>query len=263
MPASALAARALQPPPGRGASIAPGSSRPATTPSSGMCRARLPRSSAPAAGRVAARRAPARRRVRGVRSRPPRRCAAMRDLGGIGDRIGCSRPTCSTSSRRAGAGGGRAEEVYNLASPSFVPRSWDELWQTAEFAAVGVTALLEAIRRSTLAPLLPGIVERDLRGACETPQSESTPLSPVTPTASRRPTATSSRTATGGGTASSRCSGSSTTTSRPAARGLPAAQGLACGRQVVARAPGRARARGPHGLGATGATPATTSARCG
>ena len=36
-------------------------------------------------------------------------------------------------------------EVFNLAAPSFVPRSWDEPVRTAEFAAVGVTSLLEAI----------------------------------------------------------------------------------------------------------------------
>ena len=37
-------------------------------------------------------------------------------------------------------------EIYNLASPSFVPRSWDDPVETAEFAAVGVTSLLEAVR---------------------------------------------------------------------------------------------------------------------
>ena len=36
--------------------------------------------------------------------------------------------------------------MYNLASPSFVPRSWEYPVETAEFAAVGVTSLLEAIR---------------------------------------------------------------------------------------------------------------------
>ena len=36
----------------------------------------------------------------------------------------------------------RPREVYNLASPSFVPRSWDQPVLTAEFAAVGATALL-------------------------------------------------------------------------------------------------------------------------
>src|SRR5207247_5088144 len=35
----------------------------------------------------------------------------------------------------------RPTEVYNLASPSFVPRSWAHPAETAEFAAVGVTAL--------------------------------------------------------------------------------------------------------------------------
>jgi GDPmannose 4,6-dehydratase len=73
-------------------------------------------------------------------------------------------------------------EVYNLASPSFVPRSWDEPVLTAEFAAVGVTSLLEAIRA----------VDGDIRfyqassseifgRPVETPQNEQTPLSPVTP----------------------------------------------------------------------------------
>ena len=56
------------------------------------------------------------------------------------------------------------QEVYNLASPSFVPMSWKQPVLTAEFAAVGVTALLEAIRRvGRQRPLLPGVLERDLR----------------------------------------------------------------------------------------------------
>lgn len=40
----------------------------------------------------------------------------------------------------------RPREVYNLASVSFVPMSWDQPVLTAEFTAVGVTSLLEAIR---------------------------------------------------------------------------------------------------------------------
>ncbi|HUF01380.1 MAG TPA: GDP-mannose 4,6-dehydratase [Gaiellaceae bacterium] len=73
-------------------------------------------------------------------------------------------------------------EVYNLASPSFVPRSWDEPVLTAEFAAVGVTSMLEAIRAVD-----PGIrfyqaSSSEIFGEpSETPQNESTPLSPVTP----------------------------------------------------------------------------------
>ena len=37
-------------------------------------------------------------------------------------------------------------EVYNLAAQSFVPTSWNQPVLTAEFTAVGVTRMLEAIR---------------------------------------------------------------------------------------------------------------------
>src|SRR5262245_15734229 len=39
----------------------------------------------------------------------------------------------------------RPHEVYNLASISFVPMSWEQPVLTAEFTAVGATSLLEAI----------------------------------------------------------------------------------------------------------------------
>jgi len=76
----------------------------------------------------------------------------------------------------------RPGEVYNLAAPSFVPRSWDEPILTAEFAAVGATSLLEAIREVD-----PGIrfyqaSSSEIFGEPrETPQTEDTPPSPVTP----------------------------------------------------------------------------------
>jgi GDPmannose 4,6-dehydratase len=76
----------------------------------------------------------------------------------------------------------RPGEVYNLAAPSFVPASWDEPVQTAEFAAVGATSLLEAIRLVD-----PGIrfyqaSSSEIFGdPAEVPQTESTPLAPVTP----------------------------------------------------------------------------------
>jgi GDPmannose 4,6-dehydratase len=38
------------------------------------------------------------------------------------------------------------DEVYNLAAQSFVPTSWNQPVLTAEFTAVGVTRLLEAVR---------------------------------------------------------------------------------------------------------------------
>jgi GDPmannose 4,6-dehydratase len=76
----------------------------------------------------------------------------------------------------------RPGEVYNLAAPSFVPASWEQPVQTAEFAAVGATSLLEAIRA----------VDPDIRfyqassseifgDPTESPQTETTPLAPVTP----------------------------------------------------------------------------------
>ena len=40
----------------------------------------------------------------------------------------------------------RPQEVYNLAAQSFVPTSWNQPVLTAEFGAVGVTRMLEAIR---------------------------------------------------------------------------------------------------------------------
>ncbi len=76
----------------------------------------------------------------------------------------------------------RPHEVFNLASPSFVPMSWKQPVLTAEFAAVGVTALLESIRLVD-----PGIrfyqaSSSEIFGEPrEVPQTEETALSPVTP----------------------------------------------------------------------------------
>jgi GDPmannose 4,6-dehydratase len=76
----------------------------------------------------------------------------------------------------------RPHEVFNLASPSFVPMSWKQPVLTAEFAAVGVTALLESIR----------LVDGEIRfyqassseifgEPREVPQTEESALAPVTP----------------------------------------------------------------------------------
>ncbi len=76
----------------------------------------------------------------------------------------------------------RPHEVYNLASVSFVPVSWEQPVLTAQFAAVGATAMLESIR----------LFDKDIRfyqassseifgEPVETPQTEDTPLSPLTP----------------------------------------------------------------------------------
>jgi GDPmannose 4,6-dehydratase len=76
----------------------------------------------------------------------------------------------------------RPHEVYNLASISFIPTSWDQPVLTAEFAAVGVTSLLEAIRRVDPAIRFYQASSSEIFGKpVETPQSETTPLSPLTP----------------------------------------------------------------------------------
>ena len=76
----------------------------------------------------------------------------------------------------------RPREVYNLASPSFVPRSWEHPVETAEFAAVGVTSLLEAIRAVDGGIRVYQASSSEIFGEpAEVPQSESTPLAPVTP----------------------------------------------------------------------------------
>ena len=76
----------------------------------------------------------------------------------------------------------RPHEVYNLASPSFVPMSWRQPVLTAEFAAVGCTALLEAIRRVDTEIRFYQASSSEIFGEPrEVPQTETTPLAPVTP----------------------------------------------------------------------------------
>ena len=73
-------------------------------------------------------------------------------------------------------------EVYNLAAPSFVPASWRQPVVTAEFAAVGATALLEAIRHVDTEIRFYQASSSEIFGEpIETPQTEETPLSPLTP----------------------------------------------------------------------------------
>ena len=40
----------------------------------------------------------------------------------------------------------KPDEIYNLAAMSFVPTSWNQPVLTAQFTAIGVTRVLEAIR---------------------------------------------------------------------------------------------------------------------
>src|SRR3989441_962403 len=74
------------------------------------------------------------------------------------------------------------DEVYNLASQSFVPTSWTQPVLTGEFTALGVTRLLEAIRLAHPAARVYQASSSEMFGkAPETPQRESTPFYPRSP----------------------------------------------------------------------------------
>jgi len=74
------------------------------------------------------------------------------------------------------------DELYNLAATSFVPASWRQPVMTAQFTAVGVTAMLEAIRITNPAIRVYQASSSEIFGATrESPQTEETPFRPHTP----------------------------------------------------------------------------------
>jgi GDPmannose 4,6-dehydratase len=74
------------------------------------------------------------------------------------------------------------EEIYNLAAMSFVPTSWQQPVLTAEFTALGVTRLLDAIRQVCPAARFYQASSSEMFGKVrETPQSERTPFHPRSP----------------------------------------------------------------------------------
>src|SRR5215218_6034117 len=78
--------------------------------------------------------------------------------------------------------GAQPQEVYNLAAQSFVPTSWNQPVLTAEFTAVGVTRLLDAIRRVDPSIRLYQASSSEMFGKVrEMPQNELTPFYPRSP----------------------------------------------------------------------------------
>jgi GDPmannose 4,6-dehydratase len=76
----------------------------------------------------------------------------------------------------------RPHEVYNLAAQSFVPTSWHQPVLTAEFTALGVTRMLEAIRAVDPEVKFYQASSSEMFGnPPQTPQSESTPFRPRSP----------------------------------------------------------------------------------
>jgi GDPmannose 4,6-dehydratase len=76
----------------------------------------------------------------------------------------------------------RPSEVYNLGAQSFVPTSWKQPVLTAEFTAVGVTRLLEAIRRVDPQIRFYQASSSEMFGkVLQVPQNEQTPFYPRSP----------------------------------------------------------------------------------
>lgn len=76
----------------------------------------------------------------------------------------------------------RPDEIYNLAAQSFVPASWEQPLLTAEFTAVGVTRILEAMRKYAPQARFYQASSSEMFGKVrETPQTELTPFHPRSP----------------------------------------------------------------------------------
>jgi GDPmannose 4,6-dehydratase len=74
------------------------------------------------------------------------------------------------------------DEVYNLAAQSFVPTSWHQPVLTAEYTAVGVTRMLDAIRQICPKAKFYQASSSEMFGkVLETPQKETTPFYPRSP----------------------------------------------------------------------------------
>jgi len=76
----------------------------------------------------------------------------------------------------------RPDEIYNLAAQSFVPTSWVQPVLTADFDAVGVTRMLEAMRLIVPEARFYQASSSEMFGQVrETPQRETTPFYPRSP----------------------------------------------------------------------------------
>ena len=74
------------------------------------------------------------------------------------------------------------DELYNLAAQSFVPTSWNQPVLTAEFTALGVTRLLEAIRQINPKIKFYQASSSEMFGKVRSsPQDETTPFYPRSP----------------------------------------------------------------------------------
>jgi GDPmannose 4,6-dehydratase len=76
----------------------------------------------------------------------------------------------------------RPDEVYNLAAQSFVQTSWNQPVLTGESTALGVTRILEAVKKTAPKARFYHASSSEMFGkVVESPQSESTPFYPRSP----------------------------------------------------------------------------------
>lgn len=74
------------------------------------------------------------------------------------------------------------DEVYNLAAQSFVKTSWNQPVLTGEFTALGVTRMLEAVKKVSPNARFYQASSSEMYGkVVETPQKETTPFHPRSP----------------------------------------------------------------------------------
>jgi GDPmannose 4,6-dehydratase len=86
------------------------------------------------------------------------------------------------ASLRAAVEQARPHELYHLASPSFIPASWERPAETMQAIAGSTAALLEAVRDSDQRARVWVAASSAMFGdAPESPQNESTPCRPTTP----------------------------------------------------------------------------------
>jgi GDPmannose 4,6-dehydratase len=73
-------------------------------------------------------------------------------------------------------------EVYHLASASFVPASWDDPVATSTAAVASISALLDGVHRERPEARFVNAASAEIFGApAESPQTERTPVAPLTP----------------------------------------------------------------------------------
>jgi GDPmannose 4,6-dehydratase len=76
----------------------------------------------------------------------------------------------------------KPDEIYNLAAQSFVAASWTQPVLTGEFTALGVTRMLEAMKKAAPKARFYQASSSEMFGKVfETPQTESTPFYPRSP----------------------------------------------------------------------------------